>query len=70
MATKEKVMESFGRGIKGVVKDNILLLEIDLTGDYGASASGKSQTIATTSGNIPVMGDIKLGINCYRKMAR
>ena len=43
-----------------------LTVEIDLTNDAGLSKSGKSQVIATTSGNITLDGGIKLGLNCYR----
>ena len=42
-----------------------LVLTIDLTGDEGASGSGKSQVVASTRGNITV-GNVKVGLNVYR----
>ncbi len=37
--------------------------------DAGISASGKSQMVATTHGNVPVPGhlDLRIGISLYRK---
>jgi hypothetical protein len=43
-----------------------LVIEVDLTKDFGVSKSGKSQVIATTSGNVTVKDDIKIGLNIYR----
>ena len=47
-----------------------LVIEIDLTKDYGASSTGKTNNVATSAGNIPVSapagrGDMRLGLNCY-----
>jgi len=52
------------------VKKNILTLTIDLNHDGGVSASGKSNMIASTEGNITIEGtkDVKLGLNLYRKV--
>jgi hypothetical protein len=51
------------------VEDNILTVKIDLSKRFGPSASGKTISIATTSGNIsvPENKDIKIGINTYVK---
>jgi hypothetical protein len=51
------------------VEDNILTVKIDLSKRFGPSASGKTISIATTSGNIsvPENKDIKIGINAYVK---
>jgi hypothetical protein len=51
------------------VKDNILTITIDLSKRYGPSKSGKTETIATTSGNIsaPEHPEIKIGLNVYAK---
>lgn len=49
------------------LKGNILTITLDITANYGASASGKSLTVASTMGNITVPGtDLKLGLNAYR----
>jgi hypothetical protein len=46
-----------------------LIIEVDLTQDFGISKSGKSRIIASSEGNIPIPGDeeIKIGLNIYRK---
>ncbi len=48
---------------------NILTITVDVTKEFGKSASGKSITIASTEGNvsIPEKEDIKIGLNVYRK---
>jgi hypothetical protein len=54
---------------KMTVKGTILTVEIDLEKDYGPSASGKNNIIASTGGNIgvPEHPRIKIGLNCYTK---
>ncbi len=49
-------------------KENKLLIEIDLTQDYGPSKSGKTHIVATTSGNVavPKNNSIRLGLNVYK----
>ena len=51
------------------VDGDILTITIDLTKNYGPSASGKNDIIASTGGNIgcPDHPKIKIGINCYTK---
>lgn len=51
------------------VKNNILTITVDLSKRYGPSKSGKTITVATTSGNIaaPEHPDIKIGLNVYAK---
>lgn len=46
-----------------------LLIEIDLSKDFGPSASGKTVIVASTRGNPPVPGaaDTFIGINCFRR---
>jgi hypothetical protein len=56
------------KNVKATIKDGkILVLEIDLTQTQGPSASGKTDIIATTAGNVPVPGreDVTLGLNHY-----
>jgi hypothetical protein len=49
---------------------NILTITVDVSKDFGKSASGKSVIIATTEGNvsIPEKEDIKIGLNIYKKV--
>lgn len=46
-----------------------LVIEIDLSKDFGPSASGKTLIVASTRGNPPVPGtsDTFIGINCFRR---
>ncbi len=57
------------QNIEMTVEKDILIIKIDLSERHGPSGSGKSLTIATTSGNKKVLGhdDIKIGLNCYVK---
>jgi hypothetical protein len=55
--------------IKAEVKGNVLTLTIDLKAKGSPSKSGKSQVIATTSGNAAVAGtEFKLGLNLYKSL--
>lgn len=59
--------------VKGIVmkrKDGKLLVEVDLTKDYGLSSTKKNLIVATTGGNVPVEGDpdIKIGINVFKPL--
>lgn len=51
------------------VEENILIIEVDLTKESGPSKTGKSITVASTKGNVPIPGnpDIKIGLNVYKK---
>jgi hypothetical protein len=50
------------------VENNVLTIKVDLTKDFGKSASGKTNIIATTEGNISVPGSnsVKIGLNVYK----
>lgn len=50
------------------VTGNKLLIEVDLSQNFGPSSSGKSVTIATTEGNKSVPGaeNIQVGLNVYK----
>ncbi|HLG42681.1 MAG TPA: hypothetical protein VI643_04890 [Planctomycetota bacterium] len=45
-----------------------LIVEIDLSKDFGPSASGKTLIVASTRGNAPVPDaeGTMIGINCFR----
>jgi len=53
-----------------VSEDKILTIKVDLKQSFGPSASGKSEIIASTEGNISLDGDhgVKVGLNVYRKV--
>jgi hypothetical protein len=57
-----------GLNVDMKVQGDKLLITVDLSKSYGLSSSGKSQVVATTSGNISVPGreEIKIGLNIYR----
>ncbi|OPY57079.1 MAG: hypothetical protein A4E55_01843 [Pelotomaculum sp. PtaU1.Bin035] len=57
------------KNIEMKTEGNILTIRIDLTKEFGPSASGKNIIIASTEGNISVPGDkeAKIGINVYKK---
>lgn len=46
-----------------------LIIEVDLTKDFGKSSSGKSIIIASTEGNVnvPEHEGFKIGLNVYKK---
>lgn len=49
------------------VSGDTLVIKVSLKAPRTASASGKSEVIASTEGNVSIPGfpDIKLGLNCY-----
>ena len=50
------------------IEGNVLTIKIDLTKDFGLSASGKSMMIASTEGNYALPGrEEKIGLNIYKK---
>jgi len=55
--------------VKMSVTGHILTLTVDLSKDYGRSASGKTVIIASSKGNIAVPGHegTQFGLNVYRK---
>ena len=57
------------KNVQMKVEGNILKIEVDLTKEFGPSASGKTIIIATTEGNISIPGaeDKKIGLNIYKK---
>ena len=53
--------------VKWEVKDSKLIIEIDLTKEFGLSKSGKTLTIASTRGNQKIEGtDAVIGLNVYK----
>ncbi len=69
-------MIKIGKGVEYEIDDSgMLTIKIDTTTDFGPSASGKSNIIASSSGNAKInIGNEEsedlafLGINLYRKI--
>jgi hypothetical protein len=58
-------------GITFAVKGNVVTVSFPLDANLGLSASGKSQMVATTHGNVNIPGtDITIGVNAYRKASK
>ena len=57
------------KNVEMKMEDNILIIKVDLTKEFGPSASGKTIIIASTEGNIsiPDREKIKIGLNVYKK---
>ena len=51
------------------IEDNVLVIRVDLTKEFGPSASGKNIIIASTEGTVSIPGreDAKVGLNVYRR---
>lgn len=60
-----KSSKTLGKNITYTLDGNKLTLEIDLSKDFGPSASGKTIIIASSEGNKDV-GDVKVGLNIYK----
>ena len=60
------------KNIELKVEHGKLVITVDLSQELGPSASGKSVMIATTEGNVDVLGapEVKMGLNVYRKKER
>jgi hypothetical protein len=53
--------------VKWEVKDNKLIIEVDLSVESGLSKSGKTITIASTKGNQKIEGtEAIIGLNVYK----
>ena len=57
------------KNVEMKLEDNILTIKVDVTKEFGPSASGKTIIIASTEGNIsiPDKEDVKIGLNIYKK---
>lgn len=55
------------KNVKMSVTDSKLLIEVDLSQNFGPSSSGKSIVIASTEGNKTVSDtEMKIGLNVYK----
>jgi hypothetical protein len=57
------------KNVEMSIEGNILTIKVDLTKDFGPSASGKTIIIASSEGNqsIPGKEAVKIGLNVYKK---
>ena len=56
------------KNVEMTVEGNVLTIKVDLTKEFGPSASGKTIIIASTEGNVSIPDrDEKVGLNVYRK---
>lgn len=57
------------KNVEMQLNGNILNIAVDLSKEFGPSASGKTIIIASSEGNKSVPGheDVKIGLNVYRK---
>lgn len=65
-------MDSSSSNVTMTVKENILIIEVDLSRSLGPSSSGKSMLIASTGGSapVPLRTDIQVGLNVFKPTAR
>jgi hypothetical protein len=62
-------MEERTKNVEMELEGDILTIRIDLTQEHGLSSTGKSVTVASTGGNLPLGIDgIKLGINAFKPL--
>jgi len=55
------------QNVEWEIKDDKLIIEIDLAKDFGPSKSGKTITIASTRGNQKIEGTkAVIGLNVYK----
>lgn len=56
------------KNVEMTIAGNILTITVDLTKEFGPSASGKTIIVASTEGNVTVRErEEKVGLNVYRK---
>jgi len=59
---------NLGQNIEATLNGNTLTLVIDITKDFGKSASGKTSRVATTSGFKRIAdSDVSISMNVNRK---
>ncbi len=52
------------------ITGNVLTITVDLSKEFGPSVSGKTTIVASTEGNVSVLGrEEKIGLNIYKKKA-
>lgn len=56
------------KNVEMAVEDDILIITVDLSKEFGPSSSGKSIIIASTEGNVmvPKHEEVRVGLNVYK----
>ena len=63
-------MTNIGKNVAMRVDGNKLVIEVDLTRDFGKSKSGKTIIVASSEGNVSLpepYEHTKVGLNIYKK---
>ena len=56
------------KNVEMAIEGTTLTITVDLSKEFGPSASGKTTIIASTEGNVTIPGrEEKVGLNVYRK---
>ena len=55
------------KNIELQVNGTILTITVDLTKNFGKSASGRTNIVATTEGAVALEDGTQVGVNIYRK---
>jgi len=56
------------KNVELAMEGTILTIKVDVSKEFGPSASGKTTIIASTEGNVTIPGrEEKVGLNVYRK---
>lgn len=56
------------KNVEMAIEGTMLTITVDLSKEFGPSASGKTTIIASTEGNVTIPGrEEKVGLNVYRK---
>ncbi|MBX9658904.1 MAG: hypothetical protein K2X00_10080 [Nitrospiraceae bacterium] len=56
------------KNVEIAMEGTILTIKVDVSKEFGPSASGKTTIIASTEGNVTIPGrEEKVGLNVYRK---
>jgi hypothetical protein len=60
--------ETIMKNVEMTVEGTMLTIKVDLSKEFGPSASGKTIIIASTEGNVTIPNrEEKVGLNVYRK---
>ena len=62
-------MTNIGKNVAMRIEGDKLIIEADLTKDFGKSKSGKTTIIASSEGNVSVpkpFEHVKIGLNIYK----
>ena len=53
-------------------RPHVLVIEVDLSKEFGPSSSGKSIIVASTQGNVPgpEASGVMIGLNVYKPLGR